>query len=93
MDVTDDERRWWIAARTARARSAAIAASTSPTADHGAHPGRLDGRRVVGIDRIDDQRGGDRGVEPGDADHRRLVAELGEHVVGGALRARTADDR
>ena len=32
-------------------------------------------------------------VQPGDADHRRLVAELGQHPVGRSLQRRTADDR
>ena len=61
--------------------------------DDGAHPGRLDLRGQLGVDGVDDQRVGDRRVQPGHADHGRFVAELDEHPVGRALEGHAADDR
>ena len=46
-----------------------------------------------GVGVVDDERGAQRRVEAGDADDRRLVAELGEHAVGRALRRGAGDDR
>ena len=47
----------------------------------------------VGVGLVDHQRAGDGGVEAGHADHRRLVAELGQQPVGRALEGGAGDDR
>ena len=78
----------------ARASSAAISGVDMIDGDDdGPHPGRLDLRGQVGVDGVDHERVGDRGVEPGDADDGRFVAELDEHPVGRSLERHAADDR
>ena len=61
--------------------------------DDGAHAGRLDRSGEFAVDRVDHERGGDRRVQPGDADDGRLVAELAQQAVGGTLQRPATDDR
>lgn len=42
---------------------------------------------------VDDESAGEVGVEFGDAEGSRRVAELGKHFVGGAFQGFAADDR
>ena len=60
---------------------------------HAAHALGLDRGRVVGVGLVDHERGRERRVEAGDADHRRLVAELAQQPVGRALQRGAGDDR
>jgi len=46
----------------------------------------------MGIDRIDEKCGRDRGVQPGDAHDRRLEAEFVHHPIGRPLQRRATDD-
>ena len=46
--------------------------------------------RLIGW--IDHKRAGEVGIESGDAEGRRIVAEVKEHFVGGALQGFAADD-
>ena len=60
--------------------------------DEWAHPRRGNRWAEVLVDRVDDERVGDRRVETSHTDDRPFVAELGEQSVGGTLQCRAADD-
>ena len=81
-------------ARVARASSAAISGVdiTDGVTTSASRPPRPPSARSASTGSITSVAG-DRRVQPGDADDRRLVAELGEHPVGRALQRCTADDR
>ena len=83
-----------IPSSTTRAQRGGLGRSRHDRRRHdAAHARGLDGAGRVGVGLVDDERGGQLGVEPGHADHRRLVAQLGQHPVGRALERRAGDDR
>ena len=56
------------------------------------HAERGDGGGLGFVDGIDDEGAGEIGVEFGYAEGCGVMAELGEHFVGGAFQRFTADD-
>ena len=77
--------------------SASACASAGAAHDRGGHHAPdalgLDGAGVVGVGLVDHERGHQRSVEAGDADHRGLVAQLAQQPVGRALERGAGDDR